>query len=97
MKMGIRFIPLHLEHLAELGFYHPAEIYFEYLVICQKNPFVRKDNDGFFARSVSCIEKETFYRRSVQEKARRILLAKRWIECKPGEGRSPTCQFRIRK
>lgn len=95
--MGIRFIPLHLEHLAELDFYHPAEIYFEYLVICSKNPYTQKDSDGFFMRSVSEIEREIHYKKSVQNKARALLIKNKWIECRLKSQRSPTVNFRIEK
>lgn len=90
---GMRFIQFHFEHAKELG-NDRAELYFEYLVQCQK--FCRKDEDGFFSRSVSQIEKSLGQKRTVQEACRKLLISKGWIECRLSVARSPSLSFRVK-
>lgn len=96
--MGIRFIKLDIKELDELDNYHPAGTYYQYLVLCSSNRFIPKDKDGYFERSVAQIEQTIKYKRSVQEKARRMLLQRGWISCRVQmQRRSPVMGFRLEK
>lgn len=90
-----RFLKVHLDHVVQLDGYHLAEIYFEYLKMCQANPYIVKDQDGFFSRAKSQIEQDIYLKRSIQEKARIILLTRGWIVCRIKAERSPTIHFKI--
>lgn len=77
---GKRYMQIHLHHLYELGDNHHAELYYEYLVQCDR--FLPKDNAGFFELSTSSVFKVVRLKRHVQSNARALLAEKGWIECK---------------
>lgn len=70
-----------------------AVLYHEYLV--QMDRVMAKDSHGYFNLTAAKIEKTIGLSRHVQDKARQLLVTKKWLRCKRGGGESPAIRFKV--
>jgi hypothetical protein len=90
-----RFVKFRLDLLSVLDDYHPAVVIYGYLVLCNSNRYVPKDEEGYFELSSAKLFDELRYRRATQDRARRLLRECGLIVCRIGDGRSPTTKYKV--